>query len=89
MVVFTEFDAICPHCGCKQEVHSSFEADFSPAPGDISVCWRCVQISEYDFDLSLRLLSDEKQAEVMSSPELQKALFMVRRAKAQSVAEHN
>lgn len=87
--MFTEFEAICPHCGCKQEVHGSLESDFSPAPGDISVCWRCVGVSEYDFDLSLRLLSDEKWIEVMSSPELQKALLMVRQAKAQSAAEHN
>ena len=46
----------CPGCKTKLDAADPLNNDNSPAPGDLSVCYRCGSFLVFDEGLSIRLM---------------------------------
>lgn len=50
----------------------------TPEPGNIAICWSCVEFAEYGPDLQLLKIEDERYGKILAdSPELRAALLTV------------
>jgi len=51
-------DRACPVCNNKLDAASAINADTSPQPGDVSICFYCGSFLIYSDDMSSRLLTE-------------------------------
>lgn len=80
----------CPYCGylCNR-TDDAFDEPSPPRAGDVSVCFRCTEISFFDESLRLRRpLPIEVENFRRQSPELWKQIERIRAAK-RIIAELN
>jgi len=75
----------CPYCGyvCDR-TDDAFGEPSKPKAGDVSVCFRCTEVSFFDAELNLRRpLPIEMEAFRRDEPELWKQIEQIRAAKRQ------
>jgi len=68
------FDVTCPHCGRTNNFHSDIDGQATPAPGDMSVCWKCRRVGVYAEDLSIRKPTVSEQNEIDADGGVKRAL---------------
>lgn len=72
----------CPKCHSKNDGHTEVHGrDSSPSDGDISLCFYCGTVAKYqitDDTISLAEFSEDELADIMSRPDIQYALALVR-----------
>lgn len=83
----SEFDAVCPHCGRTNELHTDPIEGATPKSGDISICWECVGVSQYTETLDLQLIPQDEYPEILMDPEFQELIAFVRRSKIERMAQ--
>lgn len=69
----------CPHCGAY--VDAAGEADGTeggPEQGSISICLYCARPSVFDNDLRLRKMTPAQMDEVLSDPDVRRAIRAVK-----------
>jgi hypothetical protein len=85
----------CPYCGYEMDAAThaggdSEEDRTGPAPGDLAVCLKCMEVSKYTDDMALRKVTDEELAAL--EPEVKSDLARARAAlgitKARYPEEH-
>ena len=65
----------CPVCDKKIDAASNlYDESERPFPGDVSVCIQCGTILVFDFDLTMRLPTEEETRAIRENEELSKAL---------------
>lgn len=61
--------SLCPYCDSELDgatgVDEEGNANRLPKPGDISICYKCANISMFDDELNLRRLTIEEEKEVL------------------------
>lgn len=60
----------CPECNYISDATAGLNCEDEPNVGDISICFKCGAITEFDEDLQLIEMSDEKLSQIKKeSPE--------------------
>lgn len=77
-----ETPTTCPHCGAVHRAYTAMNDDDDsnpqPEPGNIAVCWSCVEFSEYGPDLQLQIIEGERYDQILrDNPTLQASLLTV------------
>lgn len=68
-------DTTCTRCGDKFDCSTGVGAKKNePAPGDISMCSTCGHVMEFDQNLKLQDMSEQKTVKVLTDPRLMMAL---------------
>lgn len=57
----------CPWCGYLIDAASPLEGKATPKPDDITICLSCGSILQFDFNLKIQKITDQKVREVMSA----------------------
>lgn len=72
----------CPHCGKVIDAATGM-GDYSPKPGDVTVCIGCEGLNQFTEDLHLEVMPDQRWAEMDSEEkeEIRHAIEMVRALK--------
>jgi len=52
----------CPNCGVKLDAATDVIAEGPPAPGDLSICIDCMSLLVYDWENTIRLMTDDELA---------------------------
>lgn len=73
-------DHECPGCGAVLNAATGTDSESVPREGDISVCYKCGSLLEFNEDLSVRLLdsSDMKKLDWETVEELEKIQEFIR-----------
>lgn len=80
----------CPYCGYKCNRTDDVDGDAKPHAGDVSVCFRCTEISFFDSDLNLRRpFPIELENLQRLEPKLWQQIEQVRAAKRQITGRFN
>lgn len=54
-------DFVCPSCGYRANAASSTtDPESVPGPGDISLCFGCMEVTQFNGDMTQRLLAPEE-----------------------------
>lgn len=87
------YDAVipCPHCRRPNTYSTAAtDPDAQPKPGDIGICWGCMAPAMYEVTplgvLTLRVLTQEEQAQVKIDPDLAVVLDAMQQSRTPDVA---
>lgn len=59
----------CPYCNATMEVTSTRDLEIAkPEPGNLAVCFGCMEICKFTDDLDLRKLSTDELVALQKSP---------------------
>ena len=78
----------CPYCGYVCDRCSHAFGDAKPKPGDVSLCFRCMEISFFDGDMNLRRPLPIELENLRNSPEWEQ-IEQVRADKRKVMAKRN
>ena len=75
-------ETTCPKCGKILNAATGM-GDYSPRPGDVTVCIGCEGLLQYTEELHLETMSDQRWAEMdpEEKAEIQNAIEMIREMK--------
>jgi len=51
---------VCPKCKAMHTRQSAMQEDLPPRPGDLTVCFGCSEVVQFDQDMDLIILSAEE-----------------------------
>lgn len=68
----------CPDCGAILDAATSIEKDQRPAPGDVTVCFKCTSFLQFDDNMQLKTLPSSELRELPS--DIRNILFKARKA---------
>lgn len=74
----SELESTCPYCGRENTLATGINVDDQPDEGSVNLCWRCLEPSLFNADLTLRKPTDEERGEIMSDPDVKRALYVMR-----------
>ena len=60
----------CPNCGNRHTACGPLEGEWTPDPGDWSVCLKCGHVRTFAEDLSLRELTDAERILAEKDPDV-------------------
>jgi hypothetical protein len=72
----------CLNCGHELNAASNTTGDAQPEPGDITICFYCGHLMEFDADLRLVKPSDATLSEIAGVPGFIRAMNTIAEAKA-------
>ena len=77
----------CPYCGRSNEAHAPTDPDQKPpSAGDVSICWKCLGISIFQEDGTVRRTTPEEDADLRTHENIQDALRVMRKAAGPTAA---
>lgn len=72
----------CPHCGRENNMHAeTFDTKTGPEDGDVSICWKCHEVSFFASDRPGGLRKPETPQEIWNAtmePQIQQAIHAMR-----------
>lgn len=78
----------CPYCGYKVDRCASVGSTAQPKPGDVSLCFQCMEVAFFDDSLQLRRPLQVELENLKRSPEWD-LILRARAAKNYVKAERN